>query len=169
MLLLLDFCGLTKDLREWWTTLSAKKQINDWSLTRTDCWTMPDYCRSRCWSAESRGQIVAQHRSILAVNCLENYLKSNASVSCNPLINEIFQLTHETRWNWSGSWHPEWRSESLAASLSSLAVALVDQLVFTHRVNAPKASLARLILRAWHFNEVAIQTEIVSNAEKKPR
>lgn len=36
---------------------------------------MPDYCRSKCWNAASPVPTVAQHRSTLAVNCLENYLR----------------------------------------------------------------------------------------------
>lgn len=74
-------------------------------------------------------------------------------------------LTHETRRNWGWPWHPKRSSEALAASLSPLAVALINQLVLTHRINAPEASFSGFILRAWHFDEVAIQTEIMSNAE----
>jgi hypothetical protein len=55
----------------------------------------------------------------------------------------------------------------LTASLSSLSIALIDQFVLTHRINAPEASLTWFILRPWHFDEVAIQAEIVSNAGQR--
>lgn len=76
-------------------------------------------------------------------------------------------FTHETRWNRSWTRHSKRRSESLTTSLSSLSVALINQFIFTHWINSPKTSFSWLVLRAWHLNEVAVQTEIVANAEQE--
>lgn len=71
---------------EWWTTSSSYKMFSTRKLTCTDCWTKLDYCQNSCSCAVNRALIVAQHRSILAVNCLENYLERWTSINESELL-----------------------------------------------------------------------------------
>ena len=40
---------------------------------------------------------------------------------------------------------------------------LVDQLRLGGGVNSPEASLARLLLRPWHFDEVSVEGQVVTD------
>lgn len=82
-----------------------------------------------------------------------------------PLLRRIIlRIVHETRRDGSRSRHETRRSESLTGTLPSFSEALIDQFVLAHRVNTPKASLARLILRPRDFDEASVQAEVVTNA-----
>lgn len=85
----------------------------------------------------------------------------------NLINHRPLQLTIETRRDGSRSWHAIRRcSESLTASLSPLAEALIDQFVFAHWIDAPEAALARFILRTWDFDKITVQAQVVTNAAK---
>ena len=100
-------------------------------------------------------------------------IKLNLRIKINPEIKHIKDLrsdndflknstrihskfTYETRRNWSRPWHAERCSKVLITSLPSLTKTLINQFALTHWINTPKTPLARLILWAWHFNEVTI-------------
>lgn len=77
----------------------------------------------------------------------------------------ILRIIIETRRDGSRSWHAIRRcSESLTASLSPLAEALIDQFVFAHWIDAPEAALARFILRTRDFDKITVQAQVVTNA-----
>jgi len=52
------------------------------------------------------------------------------------------------------SWHAIGRTEALAATLATLLVAVIDKLGAAVRIDAPEGSLAGLILRTRHLDEI---------------
>lgn len=52
------------------------------------------------------------------------------------------------------AWHAVGRTEALAATLAALLIAVVDQLGAAVRIDAPEGSLAGLILRTRHLDEI---------------